>query len=189
MEDFNYIQNMRKMQLVDKTVRELQSRAIFHGLDEYGTNRVNDLLNEYRMLEADYIFNGTNVQAAQAQKRFIEKFIGDSQAIEITNKQRQKELLDRTIQELAARGVSFMCRPEMKELDRMLAVYRDFGFQLIELSNSKDSTASSAELMAQYQKSTQTQKLAIEKYIGSTKSTSKCGNIAKRHYQSRASSA
>ena len=36
VEDFNYIQNMRKMQLVDKTVRELQSRAIFHGLDEYG---------------------------------------------------------------------------------------------------------------------------------------------------------
>jgi hypothetical protein len=63
-------------------------------------------------------------KAAQAQRRFIEKFIGDSQAIEITNKQRQKELLDRTIQELAARGVSFMCRSEMKTLDEMLSVYR-----------------------------------------------------------------
>lgn len=35
-EDFTYIQNVRKMQLVENTVAELQSRAVFHGLDEYG---------------------------------------------------------------------------------------------------------------------------------------------------------
>lgn len=63
-------------------------------------------------------------QSAEAHKRMIEKFIGDSQAIEITNMQRQKELLDRTVQELAARGVSFMCRSEMNVLDKMLDVYR-----------------------------------------------------------------
>ena len=91
VEDFNYIQNMRKMELVDNTVVELQSRAAFHGLNEYGmsllnaiyslfysfnlfmyvmyvphrlvgTSRVEELLREYRMMEADYIFNGTNVQ-------------------------------------------------------------------------------------------------------------------------------
>lgn len=36
-EDFNYIQNMRKMNLVDNTVADLQSRAVFHGLDSFGT--------------------------------------------------------------------------------------------------------------------------------------------------------
>lgn len=35
-EDFTYIQNVRKMQLVENTVSELQSRAMFHGLDVYG---------------------------------------------------------------------------------------------------------------------------------------------------------
>lgn len=36
-EDFNYIQNLRKMELVDNTVEELQSRAVIHGLNEFGT--------------------------------------------------------------------------------------------------------------------------------------------------------
>jgi len=129
------------------------------------------------------------LKAAQSQRRFIEKFIGDSQAIEITNKQRQKELLDRTIQELAARGVNFMCRSEMKTLDEMLAVYREFGFHLIELSNSKDTSSSSSEQMAAAQKATQSQKLLIEKYIGNTKTTSKCANVAKRHFQTKGLSA
>lgn len=35
-EDFKYIQNMRKMELVDNTVEELRTRAVFHGLNEYG---------------------------------------------------------------------------------------------------------------------------------------------------------
>ena len=141
-------------------------------------------------------------QAAQTQRRQIEKFIGDSQSIEITNKQRQKELLDRTIQELAARGVSFMCRSEMKVLDDMLALYRchsfstcdvcfsksylslisfcrEYGLQLIEYSNSK---SNAVEEISATQKATQAQKLNIEKYIGTTKSTSKCSSTPKRSF-------
>jgi hypothetical protein len=36
VEDFTYVQNMRKMELVENTVVELQSRAVFHGLNEFG---------------------------------------------------------------------------------------------------------------------------------------------------------
>jgi hypothetical protein len=68
-----------------------------------------------------------SLQAAQAQRRAIEKFIGDRQAVEVTNARRQRELLDRTVQELAARGAGFMCRPEMRALDDMLAQYRCAG--------------------------------------------------------------
>lgn len=38
VEDFDYVQNMRKMELVDKTVAELQARAMVHRLDEFGAS-------------------------------------------------------------------------------------------------------------------------------------------------------
>jgi len=173
-ENLQYVQNMRKMQLVDNTVAELKHRAALHGLDNFDMKRVSELLYEYRNMEADYIFNGTNMLGAQTQKRFVEKFIGDSQAVEVTNKQRQKELLERTVQELAARGVSFMCRDEMKTLDAMLSTYRNQVLQLIELTYSKHS--SEAQEVAAAQKASQAQKLMIEKFIGTTKRSSTCAS-------------
>lgn len=180
-EDFMYVQNLRKMELVDKTATELLSRARYHGLDDYEMVRVHDLIEQYRALEANYIFNGTDMHSAETQKRMIEKFIGDSQSVEVTNIQRQKEILDRSIQELAARGVSFMCRSEMKTLDEMLAVYRENGIQLIELSNSKASAELLQDITAA-QKAAQSQKLVIEKYIGTTKQSSPCAKASSNRY-------
>lgn len=173
VEDMKYVENMRKMEIVQKMVVELQSRAVLHGLDNAASNRVNDMLDEYRIMEAEYIFNGSDIQAAQAQRRLIEKFIGDSQAIEVTSKQRQKELLERNIQEFAARGISAMCKSEMKVLDEMLAKYREYGLKYIEITNSKDPTSLAEEITA-VRKAKQSQKLSIEKFIGTTKSSSNC---------------
>ena len=65
---------------------------------------------------------------------------------------------------------------------------REYGIHLIELSNSKD-TSSSSEQMSAAQKATQSQKLLIEKYIGNTKTSSKCAHVAKRHFQTKGASA
>jgi hypothetical protein len=67
-------------------------------------------------------------------------------------------------------------------------VCREYGFKLIDYANSKNS-ASLTEEIASAQKATQAQKLTIEKYIGTTKSTSLCASTTKRHFSTKGVSA
>mmetsp|Transcript_9037 Transcript_9037/g.13583 ORF Transcript_9037/g.13583 Transcript_9037/m.13583 type:complete len:319 (-) Transcript_9037:89-1045(-) len=169
-----YVSNTRRMELVDQAIRDLRARAAQHQLDTRSLVRLDEMLLGYREAEAAHVFNGTDIHMARARRMQIEKFIGDNQNAAIAHMQRQEALIDQTLRDLAARAGKDICESEQRELDSMLAEYRELSVRVISAQLNQEVRGGSNKDVVEVHRAAQSHRSHIEKYISHLKRESQC---------------